>query len=148
MVRFSLTRSGARLPERQTDGSAGFDLYIPKDTEIKPGRNIIKLGFSMAMPEGVYARIKSRSGFAVKGFCGMDEDERHDADVIEGTIDSDYRGEVGVIVKSYEPEWFTVKKGTRVAQMIFSTCLSPAIMLVGELDHTERGGGYGSTGVD
>lgn len=146
-VEFKRLHDGVQLPERKTGGSAGYDLYVPDNVVIEPGRNIVKMGFAMAMPHGMYARIKARSGFSVKGFYDDDGCGRYDADVIEGTVDSDYRGEVGVIVKSFEKIPFMVKKGTRIAQMIFSRYLTPLVAEVEQLSTTGRVGGFGSTGV-
>lgn len=147
-VKFKKMSEGARLPERKTKGAAGYDLYAPKDTVVMPGRNVIKLGFAIQMPQGWFASITARSGFSVKGFCDENGCGRYDADVIVGRCDSDYLGEVGVIVKSVEHAPFIVKEGTRIAQMIFQRYEAPELIEVEQLEETERGnGGFGSTGI-
>lgn len=142
------------LPKRQTYGAAAYDLYCPKDTIIRLGRQVIPLGFRMSFPVDLEAQIEARSGFEVNGFEGywigdsiMDKPCRFDADVLAGKIDSDYRGIVGVIVKSYEKIPFVCKAGTRIAQMTFVRIDHPELV-VGQVDETSRGsGGYGSTGT-
>ena len=135
----------ALIPVRATDGAACFDLYVPKDTPIQKGRNIIPLDLSMELPHGYYAEIRPRSGFSAKGF----EDVtgcRRDADVLHGICDEDYRGNIGVIVRS--EDYFIVGKGTRVAQMLIGTYLPCELAEVSELSETDRqSGGFGSTGT-
>ena len=135
----------ALIPVRATDGAACFDLYVPTDTPIQKGRNIIPLELSIELPHGVYAEIRPRSGFSAKGF----EDVtgcRRDADVLHGIIDEDYRGNIGVIVRS--EDYFIVGKGTRVAQMLIGTYLPCELAEVSELSETDRSsGGFGSTGT-
>lgn len=145
-VKIKRLSEGARMPERKTDGAAGYDLYVPYDTPIAFGRNVVKLQFSMELPTGWFAIIKPRSGFSAKGIEER-KGRRMRADVLDGIIDSDYRGNVGVIVKSDETDIFIIKKGTRIAQMVFQRYLAPEITEVEQLDETERGdGGFGSTG--
>lgn len=142
MVKIQLLKEGARLPERKTDGAAGYDLYAPQDVKIQHGRNLVKLGFAMEIPTGYYARIVPRSGFSVKGMG----EGRYNADVIEGTVDEDYRGEIGVIVNNNDRPFF-LHKNTRIAQMIFCRYRAPDLRVVDELETTERGdGGFGHTG--
>lgn len=135
----------ALIPVRATDGAACFDLYVPKDTPIQKGRNIIPLDLSIELPHGYYAEIRPRSGFSAKGF----EDVtgcRRDADVLHGICDEDYRGNIGVIVRS--EDYFIVGKGTRVAQMLIGTYLPCELAEVSELSETDRdSGGFGSTGT-
>lgn len=107
----------------------------------------MKLGFAMEMPEGYVATIRPRSGFSVKGITSANG-VRCNADTVLGTIDEDYVGEVGVIIKNYEIFPFRIAKGTRIAQMIFQRYLAPELEEVEELSTTDRGaGGFGSTGV-
>lgn len=146
-VKFKKLSEGARLPERKTKGAAGYDLYAPKDTVVMPGRNVIKLGFAARLPKGWFATIKARSGFSVKGFYDENGCGRYDADVIAGTLDEDYSNEIGVIIKSFEHAPFIIKKGTRIAQMIFQRYEAPELTEVEQLEETERNGGFGSTGV-
>lgn len=135
----------AQLPQRMSEGAAAYDLFLPEDTYIRPGRQVISLGFSMAIPKGYAAEIQPRSGFSSKGMMD-DSDERMEADVMYGLIDSDYRGAVGVIVHSKERFSFGVPKGLRIAQMLIRKVEEPVFVEVESLDETERGdGGFGST---
>lgn len=147
---------GGRLPERKTDGAIGYDLYVPQDTKIFKGRNVVPMGFKMDITDPEIAGImKGRSGFEAKGFEGYEmawdgnpygEARRFDADVLDGTIDPDYRGEVGCIVYSKELAPFIVKAGTRIAQMVFVRVALPEIT---EVKNVGAGGhdGFGSTGT-
>ena len=157
------------LPEQQTPGSVGYDLYLPYDIVVNPGRHILPLNFKIEMPVGIYGTITPRSGFSAKGMEGVEipgnvpchlmeqlfnhhdaEDfiGRYDIDVLIGRIDSDYRGEVGVIVKSNEKNPIFLFGGTRIAQMIFQRYEQVDFTEVSELSETERGeGGFQSTGA-
>lgn len=136
------------MPERKTVGAAGYDLYLPETVVIRPGRNVVPLGFAMEMPQGWFASITARSGFSANGMANEDGGLRFDADVIIGRVDEDYRGEVGAIVKSNENITFCLHKGTRIAQMIMQRCLAPEFVEVEELDATDRAdGGFGHTGT-
>lgn len=138
---------GAQLPERKSADAVAYDLKTPMDVTIHKGRQVIPLNFCIAVPKGYEAKIEPRSGFASRGIqdnCGVSMD----ADVLIGKIDPDYRGTVGVIVKSSEDFSFVVAKGTRIAQMTFYKVESEDWDVVEELDKTERGaGGFGSTGA-
>lgn len=148
---------GGRLPERKTDGAVGFDLYCPKDTTIFKGRNIVPMGFKMKISDPETAGVmKPRSGFEAKGFEGYamawdgkayGKPQRFDADVLDGTIDTDYRDEVGCIVKSNEAAPFIIKAGTRIAQMLFVRVVLPSIIEVKSVGSNGRGG-FGSTGTN
>lgn len=144
-IRIKRLSEDALLPVKATDGAACFDLYVPKDTPIKKGRNIIPLDIAIELPSDTYAEIRPRSGFSAKGF----EDVtgcRRDADVLHGCVDADYRGNVGVIVKS--EDYFIVAKGTRVAQMLISRYQPCEFLEVEDLSSTDRqAGGFGSTGT-
>lgn len=147
MIKIKRLNQGMIMPKRQTAGAAGYDLYAPQDVLIVPGRNLVKLGFAMEMPEGYVATIRPRSGFSVKGMTSANG-VICNADTVLGTIDEDYVGEVGVIIKNYETFPFRIAKGTRLAQMIFQRYLAPELEEVEELSTTDRGaGGFGSTGV-
>lgn len=132
------------LPAYQTAGSAGMDLHaaIPEDSPITlkyRDTAIIPLGFCMAIPQGLEAQIRSRSGLAAK----------HGVVVLNspGTIDSDYRGEVMVMLTNHGRKEFKIERGMRVAQMVLATYRVGDLRTVEELDDTERGtGGFGSTG--
>ena len=135
----------ALIPMRATDGAACFDLYTPREFAVQKGRNIIPLDLAIELPHGTYAEIRPRSGFSAKGFEDV-HGCRKDADVLHGCIDCDYRGNVGVIVRS--EDYFVIAKGTRVAQMLIGNYLPCELAEVEELSSTDRGaGGFGSTGV-
>lgn len=164
-VKFKKLHPGARLPEKATAGSAAYDLYIPEDVIIKPGRQIIPLGFAMEMKEGYEALVNPRSGFSSKGMEGHKvtyivsfeepffervvsmKNSRSDCDVIEGKIDPDYRKECGVIVHSREATEFLIKAGTRIAQMTFHKVETVDWEETDALSETTRDGGFGSTGT-
>lgn len=158
-MKIKLLSPEAKAPARATDEAAGYDLYVPQDYVVCPGRNIVPLNIAMSLSPGQHAHIRPRSGFSAKGMEGhyLDADFesgydpvalRFDADVIQGTVDSDYRNGVGVIVKSNEAEPFLVTAGTRIAQMIILTHSTEGVNIVDELDDTARGlGGFGSTGT-
>ena len=132
----------AEHPVYQTEQSAGMDLAARIDTPVTlapHGRAIIPTGIAIALPVGYEAQIRGRSGMAAK-YCVMPANG-------VGTIDADYRGEVGVILLNSSSEPFTVEPGMRVAQMVMTKCERIEWEEVDELDETERGaGGYGSTG--
>lgn len=145
-VKFKL-EPGATAPIKATDGSVGYDLHVYGSHVIRFGRNLIRTGVHVELPECYEATVRPRSGFSVKGFS--DENGiRHDADVILGTIDTDYRGEIMVIVKSNETVEFFVEHGMRIAQLVISPVFAGEVEMVDNLDDTERGeGGFNSTGV-
>lgn len=135
------------VPVRMSDGAAAYDVLLPEDVYIKPGRNKIGLGFALEIPDGMEAKIEPRSGFSCNGMVDS-YGQRFDADVLVGKIDSDYRGEVSVIIKSCERYNRMMLEGTRVAQMTFYKVESVQFLEVDELTKTERGnGGFGSTGT-
>ncbi|MFZ1258331.1 MAG: dUTP diphosphatase [Candidatus Saccharimonas sp.] len=141
-VQFQKLHENAVLPRYQTAGAAAMDVAacIDAPVTIAPHeRAIIPTGFAMALPVGYEAQIRARSGMAAKH--GM-----MPANGI-GTIDSDYRGEVGVILLNTSNEPFTVEPGMRIAQMVITRYETVQWHEVSELNATERGaGGYGSTG--
>jgi dUTP pyrophosphatase len=144
-IRIKRLSEDALVPVRATDGAACFDLYVPRDTPIQKGRNIIPLDIAIELPRGFYADIRPRSGFSAKGFEDI-TGCRRDADVLLGTVDEDYRGNVGVIVRS--EDYFVVAKGTRVAQMLIGNYYSCGLKEVEDLSSTDRqGNGFGSTGT-
>jgi len=130
------------LPQFETAQSAGMDLRANIDTPVvlQPGdRALIPTGIHMALPEGFEAQIRPRSGLAYK----------HGVTVLNspGTIDADYRGDVGVLLINHGKEPFTVEDGMRVAQMVIAKYSQFEWNPVDDLDSTERGaGGFGSTG--
>ena len=130
------------LPEYATEQSAGVDLRanIDNPVVIAPlGRALIPTGLYMALPEGWEAQVRPRSGLAIKkGVTVLNT---------PGTIDADYRGEVGVILVNLSGEDFVVQDGDRIAQMIFNQYGKADFVEVETLDETERGaGGFGHTG--
>lgn len=146
---------GGCMPHKATAGSAAYDVCVSRDYMITNGRNIVPTGLKMAFPADWEALIDARSGFSVKGFeayhtadIKFERPKRIDADVIQGKIDSDYRGELNVIVKSNETEPFVIKAGTRIAQLSFVPVGSANFEIVENLDATERGeGAFNSTGT-
>ncbi len=131
------------VPHYATLGSAGMDLSaaIDNDITIKKGeRALIKTGIAIALPLGYEAQIRPRSGLALKnGVTVLNT---------PGTIDSDYRGEIGVILINLGVEDFTVTRGMRIAQMIIAKYEHAKLSLSIDLDETARGeGGFGSTGI-
>lgn len=144
-IRIKKLSEDALIPVKATEGAACFDLYVPKDTAICKGRNIVPLDIAIELPRGTYAEIRPRSGFSAKGM----EDVtgcRRDADVLHGCVDEDYRGNVGVIIRS--EDFFILGKGTRVAQMLIGSYLPCVLKESEDLSSTDReGNGFGSTGI-
>lgn len=146
-VKISLTAMehavGLQLPTYATDQSAGMDLTaaLEEAIEIGPGeRMLIPTGLKIALPAGYEAQVRSRSGLALK----------HGVTVLNspGTIDADYRGEVGVILINHGQEAFTIERGMRIAQMVIAQHAKVEWEVADELDETDRGvGGFGSTGT-
>jgi dUTP pyrophosphatase len=131
------------LPEYQTAGAAGFDLCaaIGEPLVLEPGeRRLIPSGLRIALPRDCEAQVRPRSGLALKHGIGMVNSP--------GTIDSDYRGEIGVLLINHGREPFTIEPLARIAQVVIARVEHAAFEEVAELDATARGaGGYGSTGV-
>jgi dUTP pyrophosphatase len=130
------------LPQFETAQSAGMDLRANIDAPVvlQPGdRALIPTGIQMALPDGFEAQIRPRSGLAYK----------HGVTVLNspGTIDADYRGDVGVLLINHGKEAFTIEDGMRVAQMVIARYSQFSWNAVSDLDATDRGeGGFGSTG--
>lgn len=135
---------GAYPIEREHKTDVGYDLRVKDDTTVYPGRNILGTGVHIAIPVGCTADIRPRSGFSAKGF-NNGFGGRFDADVLYGTVDPDYRGELGIIVKSQEDMPFKVKGGTKVAQLVIINGIVDAeLEIVKALSPTERGNkGFG-----
>lgn len=127
---------------RMTEGSSGFDLQAActGDVVIGPGSVVlVPAGFEMAVPPGYEVQVRPRSGLALKSRIGLLNSP--------GTIDSDYRGEVGVILFNFGDEDFTVRRGDRIAQMVVCSLPETELVETERLDSTERGpGGFGHTG--
>lgn len=134
---------GGKLPTKATEGSAGWDLYAAADCELEDGEPFaVPLGIKVQLPSDVEMQIRSRSGLSLKGITVANS---------PGTIDSDYRGEVKVILRldvgRTGAEIFRIKKGDRIAQAVFAWVPKLSVTQVDSLDETERGsGGFGSTG--
>lgn len=154
-MKVKLLTPTAKAPVRVEEGAAGYDLYVPENFVINPGRNVLPLKIQIELNAKTEAMIRPRSGFTLNGMEGYylaDETftspKRWNADVLIGTIDESYRGEVGVLIKSQETIPFVVKEGTRIAQMVISEYFSEPFEITTDLSDTERGsGGFGHTGV-
>jgi dUTP pyrophosphatase len=135
---------GLALPAYETPGSAGMDLRaaVPAAAPmtLEPGaRALVPAGFCIALPLGYEAQVRPRSGLALKhGITCLNS---------PGTVDSDYRGEIAVILINHGQEPFVIQRGERIAQMVIAPVVQSAWVEVEALDETTRGaGGFGSTG--
>lgn len=144
MVKIKIINRGSQqLPAYATSQSAGMDLRanISEPVTLRPmERRIIPTGLYMALPPGYEAQVRPRSGLALK----------HGITVLNspGTVDADYRGEIGVLLINLSTEPFVIEAGERIAQMVIARHEHGEFEVVDELDETERGtGGYGHTGV-
>lgn len=141
ILKIKKLKSNAVTPCYATPGSAGMDLRSSHDAIIKPGESVmIATGLAIALENGFEAQIRPRSGLAAK----------HQITVLNtpGTIDSDYRGEIKVILVNHSKVDFEIKEGDRIAQMIIAKYELPNIYEVSDLGKTDRGNkGFGSTGV-
>ena len=144
MVKIQVVNRGhQQLPAYATPQSAGMDLRanLSEPITLHPmERRLIPTGLHIALPEGYEAQVRPRSGLALK----------HGLTVLNtpGTIDADYRGEIGVVLINLSQEDFVIKDGERIAQMVIARCEQGELISVDVLDETERGeGGYGHTGV-
>lgn len=139
-----INRGSQQLPAYATPQSAGTDLRanIEDPITLRPlERRIVPTGLYIALPEGYEAQVRPRSGLALK----------HGITVLNspGTIDSDYRGEIGVLLINLSDTPFVINAGERIAQMVVARHEQAELIEVEELDDTERGaGGYGHTGVE
>lgn len=139
-----INKSTNQNPSYETDGSAGVDLRanIEDSIVLHPfERMLIPTGLFMEIPEGYEGQVRPRSGLAIK----------HGITVLNtpGTVDSDYRGEVCVILINLSQDQYVIKNGERIAQMVFSKVEKAAFAEVRELSETERGdGGFGHTGAN
>ena len=131
-----------KLPVYKTSGSSGMDImaYIKKKISIKSGKTaIIPTGIAVAIPKNFEIQIRPRSGLAAKNGISIVN--------TPGTIDSDYRGEIKVILINQSKKKFRIKNGDRIAQMVISPTIKAKIQEVSSLTKTDRGsGGFGSTG--
>jgi dUTP pyrophosphatase len=135
---------GLDLPEYASPGSAGMDLRaaVADELTLQPGQiRLVTTGLRLAIPPGYEAQIRPRSGLALKHGITIPN--------APGTIDSDYRGVLQVILANTGPEPFTVSRGDRIAQMVIAPVTQAALNSVPDLDDTERGeGGFGSSGTE
>jgi len=131
---------GLPLPARATKHAAGLDVVAAEDVMLAPGqRHAVATGFALAIPHGYEVQVRPRSGLALKhGITCLNT---------PGTIDSDYRGEVKVILANLGSEPFEVRRGERIAQLVPAPVLGADFVEVASLNETSRGaGGFGSTG--
>jgi dUTP pyrophosphatase len=131
------------IPRYMTEGSSGMDLFafLEEDVTLEPGdRRLVTTGISVAIPEGFEGQIRPRSGLAIQKGIGIVNGP--------GTIDADYRGEIGVLLINLGKEPFTIRSGERIAQMVISPVFRAILEEVDELPPTGRqGGGFGHTGI-
>jgi len=140
-VKIKLLSENAKIPTAGTSFCAGYDLYSSEDGSIQPNQRVlVKTNISVCIPYGYYGRIAPRSGLAYK----------NGIDILAGVIDSDYRGDIGVILLNTDSsKTFTYTKGDRIAQLIIEKCHDINWVKVEELEQTKRSdGGYGSTGIN
>ena len=131
---------GLELPRYATQGAAGMDVLAAEDVTLAPGgRHAVATGLSVAIPPGYEIQVRPRSGLALKHGISVPN--------TPGTIDSDYRGELKVILINHGGEPFAIHRGDRVAQLVLAPVTLAEWDEVGDLDETARGaGGFGSTG--
>ena len=144
MIEIALKRmphgEGLPVPAYASEGAAGLDVVAAESLTLAPGeRHAVATGFAIAIPEGFEVQVRPRSGLALKhGITCLNT---------PGTIDSDYRGEVKVILANLGAEPFEVVRGERIAQLVPAPVLRAGFREVEDLDETQRGGGgFGSTG--
>lgn len=133
--------AGLPLPDYASAGAAGMDICAAESLTLKVGkRHAVATGFAFAIPHGYEVQVRPRSGLALKhGITCLNT---------PGTVDSDYRGEVKVILANLGDEEFMIQRGDRIAQLVVAPVTHAAMLEVEELDDTARGaGGFGSTGV-
>jgi dUTP pyrophosphatase len=131
---------GLELPAYATEGAAGMDVLAAEDVTLAPGaRHAVATGLALAIPPGFEIQVRPRSGLALKHGITVPN--------TPGTIDSDYRGELKVILINHGADDFDVRRGDRIAQLVLSPVTRASWLKVDELDETIRGeGGFGSTG--
>ena len=131
---------GLTLPAYATDGAAGMDVLAAEDVTLQPNeRWPVATGLCVAVPHGYEIQVRPRSGLALKHGISVPN--------TPGTIDSDYRGELKVLLINHGQAAFEVRRGDRIAQLVLSPVVRASWLKVAELDETDRGeGGFGSTG--
>ena len=144
MIRIQIARlphgEGLPLPAYATPGAAGMDVVAAEDLDLAPGaRHAVATGFKVAIPDGYEIQVRPRSGLAYKYGVTVPN--------TPGTIDSDYRGELKILMINHGAEPFPVRRGERIAQLVPAAVTKADFDEVEELDSTTRGaGGFGSTG--
>ena len=144
MIRIQIARlphgEGLPLPAYATPGAAGMDVVAAEDLDLAPGaRHAVATGFKVAIPDGYEIQVRPRSGLAYKYGVTVPN--------TPGTIDSDYRGELKILMINHGAEPFPVRRGERIAQLVPAAVTKADFDEVDELDSTTRGaGGFGSTG--
>lgn len=140
IVNFKLKDTSVKVPYKASVGSTGYDICSNEETIIKVGQiKLIKTGLYCSFPKGFDMQIRSRSGISLK----------HGVSVLNspGTVDSDYRDEIGVILINHGDKEYEIKKGDRIAQIVFVKCIEPDIKVITNIsDNSNRNGGFGSTG--
>jgi dUTP pyrophosphatase len=144
-IKFKRLDERAIVPRYETMGAAGMDLCVLLDGDeeeiLKSGEiKLFRTGLAISLPEGYEAQVRSRSGLSLKSGVAVLN--------APGTIDSDYRGEIGLIMMNFSKLDFTVKNNMRLAQLVIAKYYRAEIEIVSSLDSTDRNeGGFGSTGV-
>jgi dUTP pyrophosphatase len=144
MIRIQIARlahgAGLPLPAYATPGAAGMDVVAAEDFDLAPGqRHAVATGFKVAIPNGYEIQVRPRSGLAFKHGVTVPN--------TPGTIDSDYRGELKILMINLGPDPFPIRRGDRIAQLVPAAVTQAGFDEVDELDATDRGhGGFGSTG--
>ena len=138
-IRFFPTDSRWTPPTRATAGAAGFDIHSLDNILLLPDRSVVlSTGTGVVIPKGFVGFIRSRSGMAFK----------HSVQAFHGTIDSDYRGELRILLMNFGNSAYAIQRGDRIAQLVVSPCYAPSEIALFPPDETERGtAGFGSTGV-
>jgi len=138
-LKIKKVKKGARLPKYVHKNDAGMDLFSAESFVLNPGeRKVCLTGIAMAIPTGYVGLIWDKSGVAAKGGIKT----------MGGVIDSNYRGEIGIILKNLSDNKYKISKGDKIAQMLIQKVASPEIEEVDDLENTDRGeGGFGSTGI-
>ncbi|WP_324741556.1 dUTP diphosphatase [Tsuneonella sp. CC-YZS046] len=131
---------GLALPGYATDGAAGMDVLAAEDVTLPSGgRHAVATGIAVAIPDGFEIQVRPRSGLALKHGISLPN--------TPGTIDSDYRGELKIIMINHGAEEFAIRRGDRIAQLVLAPVVRAGWLEVEDLDQTARGaGGFGSTG--
>ena len=143
-IRIQISRlphgEGLPLPSYATPGAAGMDVVAAEDIDLQPGqRHAVATGFRVAIPDGFEIQVRPRSGLAFKHGVTVPN--------TPGTIDSDYRGELKILMINHGGEPFAVRRGERIAQLVPAAVMLASFDEVDDLDDTHRGhGGFGSTG--